>query len=47
MLPEGGYEVTESNHNRESTSAQLAPGINDAVRESFLRQLSFINADVK
>ncbi|MEO6182471.1 MAG: hypothetical protein ABIP71_05135, partial [Verrucomicrobiota bacterium] len=47
MLPEGGYEVAESNRARLSTPAQLAPGIDDAMRESFLRQLSFINAKVK
>ncbi len=47
MLPEGGYEVLESNRARISTPAQHAPGINDAVRESLLRQLSFINANVK
>lgn len=47
MLPEGGYEVLESNRARRSTPAQHAPGINDAVRESLLRQLSFINTQVK
>jgi hypothetical protein len=47
MLPEGGYEVADSNHSRVSTPAQLAPQIDDAVRESFLRQLSSINAKVK
>lgn len=47
MLPEGGYEVLESNRARISTPAPHAPGINEAVRESLLRQLSFINADVK
>ncbi len=47
MLPEGGYEVSESNRARASTPAQLAPGIDDAVRESFLRQLSFIEAKVR
>lgn len=47
MLPEGGYEVADSNRTRISTPAQHAPGINEAVRESLLRQLSFINASVK
>ncbi|MEO5804438.1 MAG: neutral/alkaline non-lysosomal ceramidase N-terminal domain-containing protein [Verrucomicrobiota bacterium] len=47
MLPEGGYEVADSNRTRLSTPAQHAPGINEAIRESFLRQLSFINTDVK
>ena len=44
MLPEGGYEVLESNLNRESTPAPFAPGIERAVRESLLRQLAFIAA---
>jgi neutral ceramidase len=47
MLPEGGYEVAESNRARLSTPAQFAPGIDAAMRESFLRQLSFINTKVK
>ncbi len=42
MLPEGGYEVLESNQGRESTPAPFAPGIERAVRESLLRQLAFI-----
>ena len=44
MLTEGGYEVLESNLNRESTPAPFAPGIEQAVRESLLRQLAFIRA---
>jgi hypothetical protein len=44
MLPEGGYEVLESNNARASTPAQYAPGIEAAVRESLLRQLAFIRA---
>ena len=44
MLAEGGYEVLESNQSRESTSAPFAPGIEQAVRESLLRQLAFIQA---
>jgi neutral ceramidase len=44
MLPEGGYEVLESNQGRESTPAPFAPGIERAVRESLLRQLAFIRA---
>jgi neutral ceramidase len=44
MLPEGGYEVLESNQGRESTPAPFAPGIEQAMRESLLRQLAFIQA---
>ena len=44
MLPEGGYEVLESNQARASTPAPYAPGIEKAVRESLLRQLAFIRA---
>ena len=44
MLAEGGYEVLESNLNRESTPAPFAPGIEQAVRESLLRQWAFIGA---
>jgi neutral ceramidase len=44
MLPEGGYEVLESNQGRESTPAPFTPGIERAVRESLLRQLAFIQA---
>ena len=44
MLPEGGYEVLESNNARASTPAPYAPGIEAAVRESLLRQLAFIRA---
>jgi hypothetical protein len=44
MLAEGGYEVLESNQGRESTPAPFAPGIEQAVRESLLRQLAFIRA---
>jgi hypothetical protein len=47
MLSEGGYEVADSNRTRISTLAQHAPGINEAIRESLLRQLAFIEADVK
>ncbi len=47
MLPEGGYEVVESNRARLSSPAQHAPGIDPAIRESLLRQLSFINSEVK
>jgi neutral ceramidase len=45
MLPEGGYEVIESNQARASTPAPYAPGIERAVRESLLRQLAFLRAD--
>jgi len=44
MLPEGGYEVLESNQARANTPAPFAPGIEAAVRESILRQLAFIRA---
>ncbi|HOX57233.1 MAG TPA: hypothetical protein P5205_11360 [Candidatus Paceibacterota bacterium] len=44
MLPEGGYEVLDSNLGRESTPAPFAIGIERAVRESLLRQLAFIEA---
>jgi hypothetical protein len=44
MLAEGGYEVLESNKARASTPAPFAPGIEQAVRESLLRQLAFIRA---
>ena len=44
MLPEGGYEVIDSNQGRENTPAPFAKGIERAVRESLLRQLAFIQA---
>jgi hypothetical protein len=44
MLAEGGYEVLESNLNRESTPAPFAPGIEQAVHESLLRQWAFLGA---
>ncbi len=44
MLPEGGYEVNDSNHARASTPAAFGPGINEAVRKSLLRQAAFIEA---
>ncbi len=44
LLPEGGYEVLESNQSRASTPAPFAPGIEKAVRDSLLRQLGFIRA---
>src|SRR5436305_712148 len=47
MLPEGGYEVLDPNQARASTPAPYAPGIEAAVRESLLRQLAFINANVR
>ena len=42
LLPEGGYEVLESNLARRSSPAPFAPGIERAVRESLQRQLAFI-----
>lgn len=47
LLPEGGYEVLDSNFGRASTPAPFAPGIEKAVRESLLRQLAFIRAKVE
>ncbi|MDB6024498.1 MAG: hypothetical protein JWM68_721 [Verrucomicrobiales bacterium] len=47
MLPEGGYEVDDSNHARASSPARFGIGLNDAMRKSVLRQLSFIEAKVK
>lgn len=44
LLPEGGYEVLESNQARASTPAPYAPGIENAIHESLLGQLAFINA---
>ncbi|HSU57576.1 MAG TPA: hypothetical protein VLT36_26275 [Candidatus Dormibacteraeota bacterium] len=44
LLPEGGYEVLDSNEARASTPAPYAPGIEAAIRESLLRQLAFIRA---
>jgi hypothetical protein len=44
MLPEGGYEVLDSNLARKSSPAPFAPGIEPAVRDSLLRQLAFIQA---
>jgi hypothetical protein len=42
LLAEGGYEVAESNENRASTPAPFAPGLEQAVRDSLLRQLAFL-----
>jgi len=47
MLPEGGYEVLESNQARASTPAPFAPGIEAAVRLSLLRQWAYIRERVK
>jgi hypothetical protein len=44
LLPEGGYEVEESNRNRASSPAPLAPGLEEAVRRSLKRQLAFLEA---
>jgi hypothetical protein len=44
MLPEGGYEVLDSNQARANTPAPFAPGIEAAVKESLLRQWAFIRA---
>ena len=44
LLPEGGYEVLESNQARANTPAPFAPGIEAAVKESLLKQLAFIKA---
>src|SRR4029077_11337967 len=42
LLPEGGYEVLDSNVARSSTPAPFATGIEKAVQESLSRQLAFI-----
>jgi len=42
LLPEGGYEVLDSNEARAATPAPFVPGIEKAIRESLLRQLAFI-----
>ena len=47
MLAEGGYEVLESNQGLVTTPAPFAPGIEQGVRESLLRQLAFIQARTK
>jgi neutral ceramidase len=47
MLPDGGYEVHESNHTRAATPAAFAPGINEAFRKSLLRQAAFIETAVR
>jgi hypothetical protein len=47
LLPEGGYEVLDSNQARASTPAPFAPGIEQAVRESLLRQLAAIECRVQ
>ena len=44
MFHEGGYEVDESNLNRAHSPARLAPGIENAIRDSLQRQLAFIEA---
>lgn len=44
LLPEGGYEVLDSNLARKSSPAPFAPGIERAVRQSLLRQAAFIAA---
>ena len=44
LLPEGGYEVLESNLARGSSPAPFAPGIERAVHESLLQQSAFIKA---
>ena len=47
LLPEGGYEVLECNRMRASSPAPFAPGLEEALRKSLLRQLAFIEAGVK
>jgi hypothetical protein len=47
LLPQGGYEVLESNEARASTPAPFTIGIESAVRQSLLRQMAFINAKTK
>ena len=45
MLPEGGYEVLESNETRASTPAPYTSGIEQAIHDSLLRQLAFIRSE--
>jgi hypothetical protein len=45
LLPEGGYEVLESNQARASTPAPYAPGIEKAIRESLRSQLRTIREE--
>ncbi len=47
MLPEGGYEVDECNHARASSPARFGSGLNEAMHQSIVRQLSFIETKVK
>jgi len=42
ILDEGGYEVVTSNLYRVGTPAPLAPGLNEAIRGSVLRQIAKI-----
>ncbi len=42
MLPAGGYEVLECNRARGSSPAQFAPGIDESMHRSLLRQLRAI-----
>ncbi|MGZ4963912.1 MAG: hypothetical protein ACXWC8_15250 [Limisphaerales bacterium] len=42
MLPAGGYEVLECNRARASSPAQFAPGIDESMHRSLLRQLRAI-----
>jgi len=44
LLPEGGYEVLDSNQARASTPAPYTNGIESAIRDSLLAQLEFIRA---
>jgi len=47
LLPEGGYEVLDSNEARAATPAPFASGIEKAIRESLLRQVKFIEAKTR
>ena len=47
MLPEGGYEVDDCNHARSSSPARFGAGLNEAMRKSVVRQLSWIEAKGK
>jgi len=42
LLPEAGYEVIQSNHNRATTPAPFRPGIHEAVRNSLRGQVASI-----
>jgi neutral ceramidase len=46
LLPEGGYEVLDSNRARASSPAPFAPGINEGMRKSVLSQLKALQTSL-